>query len=216
MTILKSDWALLHELRTQLQQCTPTDIEEHRSDVLSLVDEMINRVEHRNKSRGKTIRTLENAFLAGVLPGKTLSLEEHRKRFEDLENSISALDITGVLHLFFKLEYETANKVYSLYALAQTVKPDQIKEQCPWLPDSLVNDAKRALKASQLAAGETMTHPNKDEVNAAWIEAGLHQRRAKRGEMKIFAQEMAERFKCEADTITNNWIPAWKKKRNAN
>lgn len=215
MTTGKNDWALLHELRTQLQQCTPIDIEEHRSDTLSLVDEMINRVEQRNKCRGKTIRTLENAFLAGVLPGKTLSSEEHRKRYEDLENSISTLDITGLLHLFFKLEYEAANKIYSLYALAQTVKPDHIKEQCPWLPDSLVNDAKRALNASQLAAGATMRNKNKDEVKAAWIAAGLHQRRAIRGEMKLFAQGMADRHKCEADTITNNWIPAWKKELNA-
>jgi hypothetical protein len=215
MTTRKSDWALLHELRTQLQQCTPTYIEERRSDTLSLVDEMINRVGQRNKSRGKTIQTLENAFLAGVLPGKTLSLEEHRKRYEDLENSISDLDITGLLHLFFKLEYETANKIYSLYALAQTIEPDKIKEQCPWLPSSLVNDAKRALKASQLAAGATMTHKKKDDVYAAWIATGLHQRRAIRGEMKLFAQEMADRHKCEADTITNNWIPAWKKKLNA-
>ena len=215
MTIRKNDWALLHELRTQLQQCPPTDIEEHRSNMLTLVDEMINRVERRNKCRGKTIQTLEDAFLAGVLPGQTLSAEEHSKRYENLENSISALDITGLLHLFFKLEYETANKIYSLYALAQTVKPDHIKEQCPWLPDLLVIAAKRALTASQIAAGATMRKPYKDEVKAAWITAGLHQRRAIRGEMKLFAQGMADRHKCEAETITNNWIPAWKKELNA-
>lgn len=124
--------------------------------------------------------------------------------------------MTGLLYLFFSLEYEAANKIYSLYALAQTVDPVRIKEQCPWLPEPLVRDAIRALNASRLAAGRTMTKPGKDHVRAAWIEAGLHNRRAKHRELDVFARKMAALHNCEADTIRNNWIPTWRRELKEN
>lgn len=153
MTTPKSDWALLAELREEFQRCQAADLETRRARVLGLIDELRTGVEERNNRRGDTIRVLQNAFLAGVAPGGTLSLEEHAQRFEDLEKTISGLDATGLLYLFFSLEYEAANKIYSLYALAQTVDPARIKEQCHWLPDSLVRNTDRALKAEKIAGG---------------------------------------------------------------
>ncbi|MFI8688873.1 hypothetical protein ACIGHJ_13890 [Stutzerimonas kunmingensis] len=153
MKARKNDWALLSELRTQLEQSQAADFEVSRASMLALVDQMCSRIQEQNQHAGSTLKALEDAFLSGVMPGKTLSQEEHAQRFGELENRVSGLNEAGVLWLFSRLEYLAANKIYALYALAQTVSPTRIKEQCEWLPDSLIRDADRALKADKIAGG---------------------------------------------------------------
>lgn len=177
MTTRKSDWVLLTELHAELQQCQAADLETRRARMLSLIDEIRTGVEERNKRRGDTIQVLQKSFLAGVLPGGTLSQEEHAQRFEYLEKTILGLDVAGLLYLFVSLEYETANKIYSLYALAQTVDPARVKEQCPWLPDSLVRNAERALKADKIAGGSKGNLPPEKldayrQQHADWLMQG--------------------------------------------
>ncbi|OCX15394.1 hypothetical protein BBI09_16635 [Stutzerimonas xanthomarina] len=145
MTASKSEGELLSELHTQLEETQADDFETNRAPMLALVDQLRKLKLDENQRAGTTIQILENAFLKGVMPGTTLSLEEHAQRFDELENRVSGLSEAGVLWLFSRLEYLAANKIYSLYALAQTVNPAKIKEQCPWLPVSLVCDAEAAL-----------------------------------------------------------------------
>lgn len=207
----KSNWALLGELRKQLQETRTAEFETNRASMLALVEQLLGQIEEQNRRTGSTLQILEEAFLTGVTPGNALSNEEQARRFGELENRISGLNEAGVLWLFSRLEYLAANRIYALYALAQTVNPARIKEQCEWLPDSLVRDANRALKAEKIKAGDTMTKKGKSDVRAAWIEAGLHQRRANRGELKEFCNRMAGEHQCSPGTISNNWIPAWRR-----
>lgn len=213
MTTQRSDLAVLAELHAELQKCSSTEFERRRSHMVALVEELRNEITERNWRRGDTIEALQSAFLEGVQPGKTLSLKEHAARSLALEEKIAGLDVVGLLHLFFCLEYQAANMIYSLYALAQTVDPARIKEQCPWLPDSLVHDAIRALKANQIKAGHSMQNKGKELVRIAWIDAGLHKRRARYGELDKFCQDMARQHDCAAETIKKNWIPSWRRRK---
>jgi len=177
MTTIRSDWSLLNDLHAQLQHSTAADFETSRASMLVLVDQLRNRIEEQNQQAGVTLNTLENEFLAGVMPGTTLSVEEHGQRFEELESRVSGLHKAGVLWLFSRLEYLAADKIFSLYALAQTVDPTRIKEQCSWLPDSLVRDADRALKADKIAGGSKgVLPPEKLEAfrrdHAGWLLRG--------------------------------------------
>ncbi|WP_313451681.1 hypothetical protein [Stutzerimonas kunmingensis] len=196
MTTRKSDWGLLAELRDQLQQCDANGIEVRRSDMLSLVDEMLNRLEQRMNGRGETIQILENAFLEGVLPGTTLTREEHNRRADDLEKAISGLDVIPLLHLFFRLEYEAANKIYSLYALVKTIDPERIKEQCSWLPDSLIRDADRALKADKIKGGShKVLSPFKQEAFRRECLDWIRDQETQKTELcKNFNNRMAEKY----------------------
>jgi hypothetical protein len=148
-----SDWSLLSDLRTQLQQSQAADFEVSRVSMLAIVDQLCGRIEEQNHRVGSTLQTLEDAFLAEVMPGKTLSHEEQAQRFSELESRVSGLNEAGVLWLFSRLEFVAANKIYSLFALAQTVNPVAVKAQCEWLPDKLIRDADRALKADKIAGG---------------------------------------------------------------
>lgn len=163
-----SDWSLLGDLRTQLQQSQAADFEVSRVSMLAIVDQLCGRIEEQNHRVGSTLQTLEDAFLAEVMPGKTLSHEEQAQRFSELESRVSGLNEAGVLWLFSRLEFVAANKIYSLFALAQTVNPVAVKAQCEWLPDKLIRDADRALKADKIAGG------NKGKLTAEKLDAYRH------------------------------------------
>jgi len=151
----KSNWALLGELRTQLQETRAAEFETNRASMLALVEQLLGQIEEQNRRTGSTLQILEEAFLAGVTPGNALSNEEQARRFGELENRVSGLNEAGVLWLFSRLEYIAASTIYPLYALAQTVDPARIKEQCQWLPDSLILNTDRALKADKIKGGST-------------------------------------------------------------
>lgn len=228
---------LLQELRSQLQGTQVDDFDDNRSAMIALVDQLrtLNLKRYSGADVGRTLTTIENAFLKGleqVLSDTPISFstsmppEEKSKlladrqklqhqelslRFNDLSEQITPLHAGAVLALFSQLEFISGSVIRALLALVRTVKPASVKDQCPWLPQSLINAAEMALKADKLKAGQTMTSKGKPAVRAAWIECRFHQRRAKRGELGEFCEKMAKEHNCEASTIRNNWIPKWRK-----
>lgn len=198
-------------LRTELRHCSNGEFEQRRGAMIELLDAALDESLQRNHRRVETIETLQAAFIAEVITGDPPSPEAMRARYDMLRASIGGLDVVGLLHLFTALEWKAASVIQSLKALAQTTDPARIVEQCPWLPEHLIRNAGRALKAEKIKAGNTMTNKGKASVRAAWIAAGMDRRRAGRGELARFCEEMAAAHKCDADTIRKNWIPSWRR-----
>ncbi|PTU75605.1 hypothetical protein DBO86_25545 [Pseudomonas indoloxydans] len=211
----KDSFACLMRLRAELQQCQPDEVEQRRGHMLAMLDNVIEERIQQNKGRSETIQMLSDAFLGGVTWGQVTSEGELSAeafgRHAELLKEVTGLDAVSLLWLFYQLESKAVDWIKALSALAQTTKPSRVKEQCGWLPDGLIHNADKALKAEKRKAGDTMTNKGKGTVRQAWISAGLHQRRAKRGELASFCEEMAQKHNCLADTIQRNWVPAWRK-----
>lgn len=217
--IPQDGFACLKQLRVELHQCHADELEQHRDRMLALIDSAIDERIRQNRGRGDTINLLSDAFLGGLKWGTVSSdgelSAEAFGRHSELLTQVGGLDAVGMLYLFYVLESKAVEWIRSLSALAQTTNPRIVGEQSPHIPEDLILNAVMALgaelKTIRAKAGQTMTRHGKKAVRTAWINAGLHQRKAKRGELAQFCAWAAKEHNCAADTIQKNWIPAWRR-----
>lgn len=211
----EDDFACLTQLRAKLQECPPDEFEQRREHMLVLVDSVIDGRKKQSSDYDETVQVLSDAFLGGVTWDRISSEGEISAEafgpYSELLLNVTGLDSTRLFALFCILECRALEWINSLSALAQTTKPSKVKDKFTWLPHELVHNTGRALRAEKIKAGRTKTKPGKGAVRTAWISAGLHRRRAVRGELIAFCKAMAELHKCDADTIQKNWIPNWRK-----
>lgn len=215
MTPPKDDFACLTQLRAELQECPPDEFEQRREHMLMLVDSIMDGRKQQSSDYDETVQILSDAFLGGVTWDRISSEGEISAEafgpYSELLLNVTGLDSTRLFALFCILECRALEWINSLSALAQTTKPSKVKDKFRWLPHELIHNTGKALKAEKIKAGRTRTPKGKGAVREAWINAGLHQRRAERGELVAFCKAMAELHKCGADTIQKNWIPKWRK-----
>lgn len=211
----KADSACLAQLRAELQQCPSDEFEQRRELMLALIDNIIIEQEQQKSSCDETVQMLSDAFLGEVTWDRVSSEGEISATafgpHLELLMKVTDIDASDLLCLFYMLESQALEWIISLSALAQTTNPNQVRDQFKWLPHDLIHNTGRALKAEKIKAGRTRTSKGKGPIREAWINAGLHQRRAKRGELAAFCNVMAAQHKCSADTIRKNWIPNWQK-----
>lgn len=101
--------------------------------------------QERFKSQLRAVDLLEGEFLAFLWqeqPASPEQLAERFDRFQAILDKTDGLGASAVLGLFDMLEQRAFREVNKSLALAQTVDPEQIAQQCPDLPRLLVENAK--------------------------------------------------------------------------
>lgn len=221
MTTSKSEGELLRELRTQLQETQAADFETNRASMIALVEQLqtSNFDRHFGAGNGTTLRAVENAFIQAIeqiihdepvkldnsmtqaekdqifAQGRQEQAKEQELRLDELAKEVSPLHTGAVLHLFSRLEYIAGSVIRPLLALVRTVDPARIKKQCPWLPDTLVRNADRALKADKIKGGlrEVLNPQEKASFRQDCLE-WLAREVRKRGDCDAFDNQMAQKY----------------------
>lgn len=113
------------------------------SDVL--LQESISDQQERLKSQMRAVELLEEEFLAFLWREQAASSTQLAERFDrhtEILEGLGGLDAGAVLFLFAKLEQRAFKEINKSLALAQTIDPERIAEQCPDLPRVLLENAK--------------------------------------------------------------------------
>lgn len=135
-------------------------------------------------------------------------VKEQERRLDELGNEVSPLHAGAVLHLFSRLEFIAGTVIRPLLALVRTVDPARIKEQCPWLPGSLVHDAEAslldALKEEKRKGGRSKGLPAEklaefQQCYVEWLAKGGR----RHGTYGDFDNRMSEKFGRSAKVMAN-------------
>lgn len=229
MTARKSEGELLKELHTQLQETQAADFETNRASMIALVEQLQTSSfdRHFGAGNGTTLLAVENAFIQAIeqiiydepvkldnsmtqaekdqifAQGRQEQAKEQERRLDALEKEVSPLRAGAVLHLFSRLEYIAGSVIRPLLALVRTIAPARIKEQCPWLPETLILTAKKALTATQAKGGSHtyLTPAEQDSLCReciAWIQARTIQKTEK---CEDFDSRMAKKYPISTKSI---------------
>lgn len=155
-----------------------------------LLSESFWEQQEKFKRQMQAIEMLEAEFLRFLWteqPASPAQLGERFDRFTEVLEKTGGLDAGAVLALFDKLEQHAFREINKPLALAQTIDPERIAQQCPDLPWVVVENSK-AVHAQAFITGQSKQnrgiaqrarprgrHPRRQSVETElekWIQSG--------------------------------------------
>lgn len=180
-----------------------------------LLSESFWEQQEKFKRQMQTVEILEAEFLRFLWteqPASPTQLGERFDRFAEALDKAGGLDAGAVLTLFDKLEQRAFREINKPLALAQTIDPERIAQQCPDLPRVVVENAKAvhvhafttSLSKQNKRSSDVRYKVNRDMIAAAladWENEGH-----KYSSMRAFARACFKRYGVTDFMTVYNWL----------
>jgi len=180
-----------------------------------LLPESFLEQQEKFKRQMQAVERLEAEFLAFLWqeqPASSTQLAERFDRHDSILEGTGGLDAGAVLFLFAKLEQRAFKEINKSLALAQTIDPERIAEQCPDLPRVIVENAKAVhvhayTTMQSLQAKGAAKKKNLDNIKAKaaaladWANEGH-----KYSSMRAFARECFKRYGVTDFMTVYKWL----------